>query len=285
MKKIYIILTMVLLGNGYLFAQSEACKISINDGIALFNSGKYAEAKMKFEAARRINCTDAQSWINKCTAKLNTPTKPPVDTPKPYTDEENTDNRERRQQDSIRLAQEKEKQERIEQTERQEAELVIVDLNFIATTTNKSKKMNKDSWFSVSDIVIKEDGYEISRLSSKTNRESIKDRKISNTYAHVIKFKPAATTISISFTMTCNIERNSSSPLKIWRPHVDTKDYAKYIEFRFNKEHQEWEISYLDKQANPNDVPFKYFIIKDNVGFQDIDFRLNYTVRTKSKTY
>ncbi|MDR1198146.1 MAG: hypothetical protein LBK94_03920 [Prevotellaceae bacterium] len=189
----------------------------------------------------------------------------------------------RRMQDSIRLAQEE--QARIEQTERQEAELVIVDLNFIATTTNKSKKMNKNSWVSISDIVVKEDGYEVGRLQSKINGEAIKDRKISNTYAHVIKFKPAAKTISIDFKVTCNIERSSSSPLGMFKPHVDKKDYSKYIEFRFNETRQEWEVSYLDKQANPNDIPFKYFIIKDNVGFQDIDFRLNYTVRTKSKIY
>jgi tetratricopeptide (TPR) repeat protein len=77
MKKIYVILAIILLDSSYLFAQTtEACKVALNDGIALFNSGKYAEAKVKFEAAKRINCNDAQPWIDKCTAKLNTPAKP-----------------------------------------------------------------------------------------------------------------------------------------------------------------------------------------------------------------
>jgi TonB family protein len=71
MKKLHVILIMVLLGSGNVFAQTEACTKAINDGIALFNSGKYVEAKVKFEAAKRINCNDAQSWVNKCNAKLN----------------------------------------------------------------------------------------------------------------------------------------------------------------------------------------------------------------------
>ena len=71
-RKLYIILATVLLGNGYLFAQSEACEKVLNDGTALFNSGKYSEAKAKFEAAKRINCDHAQSWIDKCNTKLTT---------------------------------------------------------------------------------------------------------------------------------------------------------------------------------------------------------------------
>ena len=60
----------MLLSSGYLYAQSEACTRVINDGTALFKSGKYAEAKKKFESAKTINCNDAQSWIDKCNAQL-----------------------------------------------------------------------------------------------------------------------------------------------------------------------------------------------------------------------
>lgn len=77
MKKGYAILIIILIANTYLFAQNEACKTVISGGITLFNSGKYTEAKEKFEAAKRINCDNAQLWIDKCNAKLNTP-KPPV---------------------------------------------------------------------------------------------------------------------------------------------------------------------------------------------------------------
>ena len=68
MKKNSVILIMVLAGTVYLQAQT-ACERVINDGIALFNSGKYAEAKVKFEAAKRIPCADAQSWIDQCDTK------------------------------------------------------------------------------------------------------------------------------------------------------------------------------------------------------------------------
>ena len=70
MKKFHIILIMVLLSSSYLSAQSEACKTIINDGITLFNSKKYAEAKVKFEAAKKIQCDGAQSWIDKCNTLL-----------------------------------------------------------------------------------------------------------------------------------------------------------------------------------------------------------------------
>jgi hypothetical protein len=282
-KRLFIMLFAGCLLCGNLFAQTEACTKAINDGIALFNSGKYAEAKMKFEAAKRINCNDAQSWISKCNAKLNPPANPSKLPESSTEDMLYLQQTEQIRQDSIRQAQEEQK--RTEQIARQEAELVIVDLSFTATTTDKKKKMNKDSWINVSDIVVKEDGREVGRLSSKINREPIKDRKISNTYAHVIKFKPDAKIISIDFKVSYNIERNSSSPLSMFKDHVNTQDNSKYIEFRFNETRQEWEVSYLDKQANPNDMPFKYFIIKDNIGFQDIDFRLNYVIRTKNKIY
>jgi len=68
MKKFYIIFAMALLGSDYLSAQNEACKTVINDGIELLNSKKYAEAKAKFEAAKRLNCDNAQDWIEKCNA-------------------------------------------------------------------------------------------------------------------------------------------------------------------------------------------------------------------------
>ncbi|MDR1169682.1 MAG: hypothetical protein LBK97_02475 [Prevotellaceae bacterium] len=73
MKKFYVILAIVLLSNSYLPAQNEVCKTVLKKGIALFNSGKYTEAKEQFEAAKKRDCTGAQSWIDKCTAKLNTP--------------------------------------------------------------------------------------------------------------------------------------------------------------------------------------------------------------------
>jgi len=70
MKAVYVILTMILLSSGNLYAQNTACETIMNDGISLFNSGKYPAAKEKFEAAKKINCNNVQPWINKCNAKL-----------------------------------------------------------------------------------------------------------------------------------------------------------------------------------------------------------------------
>jgi len=70
MRKFYTILVIVLFSSSYLYAQNTACETIINDGISLFNSGKYTEAKAKFEAAKKINCDNVQSWINQCNAKL-----------------------------------------------------------------------------------------------------------------------------------------------------------------------------------------------------------------------
>jgi tetratricopeptide (TPR) repeat protein len=71
MKKIYVILIMALLGGDCLFAQ-DACKKVIEDGIQMFNNEQYAKAKERFETAKKINCTDAQMWIDKCNAICET---------------------------------------------------------------------------------------------------------------------------------------------------------------------------------------------------------------------
>jgi uncharacterized protein (TIGR02145 family) len=72
MKNFVLLLTIFLwCNNGYLSAQNEACREVINDGKALFDLKKYTEAKVKFEAAKRRQCNDAQSWIDKCNKILN----------------------------------------------------------------------------------------------------------------------------------------------------------------------------------------------------------------------
>ncbi|MDR1552073.1 MAG: hypothetical protein LBS69_01240 [Prevotellaceae bacterium] len=204
--------------------------------------------------------------------------------PKPTPDNTVSDDelmkQEQRRQDSINQVIKDQRQK-----EKQEAELIITDMFFSATNTNKKKKMNKDSWVTVNDIVIKEDGIEIGRLNTKVNQESIVNKKISDSYGYVVKFKPAAKTISITFKVTYNIERNSSSPLSLFKDHVNTVDKAKYIEFKFNDDRQEWEVSHIDKQANSDDIPFKRFVIKENAAYQNIDFQLNYIFRTIDRTY
>ena len=82
MKRFFMILTTILLCSSYLQAQNEACTTAMNDGINYYNLGEYTNAKKTFEAAKRINCTDAQLWINKCNTEINKLkedySKPPV---------------------------------------------------------------------------------------------------------------------------------------------------------------------------------------------------------------
>ncbi|MDR2064926.1 MAG: hypothetical protein LBP85_04370 [Prevotellaceae bacterium] len=227
--------------------------------------------------------TDEKKTQTKTNNKLQEKPKPTK--PKP---EDNTVNnkelmqQEQNRQDSIKRAMEEQEKKR---KEKQEAELVITDMFFSATNANRKKKMNKDSWVSVSDIIIKEDGVEVSKLNTKVNRENIVDKRISNSYGHVVKFSPDAKTVSITFKVTYNIERNSSSPLSLFKDHVNIIDKAKYIELRFNETMQEWEVSHIDKQSNPDDIPFKSFIINEDAAYQNIDFRLNYIFRTVNKIY
>jgi protein TonB len=72
MKKMYIVLTMVLLSSGYLSAQ-DTCSTELGEGLELFEAEKYAEAKVKFETAKTHNCDNAQSWIDRCNEKLKSP--------------------------------------------------------------------------------------------------------------------------------------------------------------------------------------------------------------------
>ena len=80
MKKLCIIIAMILFGSNYLPAQETACTKVMNEGKVLFKSGKYADAKRKFEAARGIDCDKAQYWIDECNKKIAKKTPPPPPT-------------------------------------------------------------------------------------------------------------------------------------------------------------------------------------------------------------
>jgi hypothetical protein len=166
--------------------------------------------------------------------------------------------------------------------ESQEVTLTIISIKFKTKLARDGKEMNKNSWVSISDINIKEDGENISNFPTQIKEEKIKDKTIEKTYGHVVKFKPETKTISIGFTVICYIERTSGNLIK---KHKETQSISKYIEFKFNETHQEWEVSYLDRQSNPDDKHFKNFIITDNIGYQDVDFSLNYTFTTEKKNY
>ena len=89
MNRTHIIFAVIIIFSvRSVMAQTVACTQVINDGKALFDLKKYTEAKMKFEAAKRINCDNAQYWINECNKKIKElsnverkPTPPPSQKP------------------------------------------------------------------------------------------------------------------------------------------------------------------------------------------------------------
>jgi len=63
--------------NSAVVAQDAICDNLMNEGITYFEAEQFADAKMIFEMAKKRNCTNAQSWIDKCNAIPIPPSQTP----------------------------------------------------------------------------------------------------------------------------------------------------------------------------------------------------------------
>ena len=191
------------------------------------------------------NATDFDSWIKKC------------------------DDRIKHIQDSIEIAEKRARYQRVE--------LELVNIKFEVTSKEKKKEMFKESWLAVNAIVILADGEEISRqpaFETHDKKQYIKNRKRDVELGKVIKIPEGAKTISIIFTVTCHIERMKG--IGVLREITET-DFPKRADFKFNETTQKWEISKTGK----DDIPFKKFVINEELSFQNIDFELNYVLKNE----